>query len=72
MSNAIWKYSNPKTAQEKAYRFFGKNAILYQSTKKNKKYMMKLLRKRPPLFTLVKFPTKTLLNITTRGENAIT
>ena len=39
-SNLIWKYSNPKTSQKRAFHFFGKNAILYRSTKKNKKYMI--------------------------------
>ena len=40
IKSILWKYSNPKTAQKKAFYFFGKNAILYKSTKKNKKYMI--------------------------------
>jgi hypothetical protein len=40
-NNTIWKYSNPKTSQKRAFRFFGKNAVIYKSTKKNKKYMIK-------------------------------
>ena len=40
-NNNIWKYSNPKTSQRRAFHFFGKNAIIYKSTKKNKKYMIR-------------------------------
>jgi len=36
----ILKYSNPKIAQMKAYKYLGKKAILYPSTKKEKKYMI--------------------------------
>ena len=50
-NNIIWKYSNPKTSQKRAYHFFGKNAILYKSTKKNKKYMIKT----PPKGSFVHF-----------------
>jgi hypothetical protein len=39
-NNLIWKYSNPKTSQRRAFHFFGKNAVIYKSTKKNKKYMI--------------------------------
>lgn len=39
--NVLWKYSNPKTSQKMAYKHFGKNAIIYKSTKKNKKYMIR-------------------------------
>jgi hypothetical protein len=34
----IWMYSNPREAQEKAFKIYGKNAILYRSKAKNKKY----------------------------------
>ena len=47
----IWKYSNPKTSQKRAYHFFGKNAIIYKSTKKNKKYMIRA----PPKGSFVHF-----------------
>jgi len=36
----ILKYSNPKIAQIKAFKYLGKKAILYPSTKKEKKYMI--------------------------------
>lgn len=36
----IWKYSNPKTAQEKAFKLYGKNAVLYKSEKSDKKYQI--------------------------------
>jgi hypothetical protein len=34
----IWMYSNPREAQQKAFKIYGKDAILYRSTAKNKKY----------------------------------
>jgi len=34
----IWTWSNPLTAQEKAFRLYGPTAILYRSKAKNKKY----------------------------------
>jgi hypothetical protein len=34
----ILKYSNPTIAQKMAYKYLGKNAKLYRSTVKNKKY----------------------------------
>jgi len=34
----IWMYSNPREAQEKAFKIYGKDAILYRSKAKNKKY----------------------------------
>ena len=39
-NNIIWKYSNPIKSQKLAYKFFGKKAKIYRSTKKNKKYMI--------------------------------
>lgn len=39
-TNIIWKYSNPTKSQKLAYKFFGKNATIYRSTRKNKKYMI--------------------------------
>jgi len=39
-NNIIWKYSNPKKSQKLAYKYFGKKATIYRSTKKNKKYMI--------------------------------
>ena len=34
----IWDYSNPQIAQQKAFQIYGKDAILYRSNAKNKKY----------------------------------
>lgn len=34
----LLKYSNPKTAQKKAYKYLGKTAKLYPADKKDKKY----------------------------------
>jgi hypothetical protein len=34
----IWMYSNPREAQQKAFQIYGKDAILYRSKSKNKKY----------------------------------
>jgi hypothetical protein len=34
----IWMYSNPREAQEKAFRIYGKDALLFRSKTKNKKY----------------------------------
>lgn len=39
-NNIIWKYSNPIKSQKLAYKFFGKKATIYRSTRKNKKYMI--------------------------------
>jgi len=36
----LLKYSNPEEAQEQAYKKYGKDALLYISTHKNKKYMI--------------------------------
>tara|TARA_R100000951_G_scaffold52076_1_gene43832 strand:- start:3226 stop:3546 length:321 start_codon:yes stop_codon:yes gene_type:complete len=35
------KYTNPKIAQKKAYSYLGNTGILYKSTRKDKKYMVK-------------------------------
>jgi len=40
-NNIIWKYSDPKKSQKLAYKYFGKKATIYRSTRKNKKYMIK-------------------------------
>jgi len=34
------KYSSPSIAQKQAYRYLGKSAKLYPSTRKHKKYMI--------------------------------
>lgn len=34
----IWKYTNPKIAQKKAYKYLGKTAKLYPSRRHQKKY----------------------------------
>ena len=40
--DVLKKYSNPRTAQKRAYAYLGrKNGKLYRSTKKEKKYMVK-------------------------------
>jgi hypothetical protein len=39
--DAIWDYSNPLKAQQKAFKIYGANAILYRSKAKNKKYAIK-------------------------------
>jgi poly-beta-hydroxyalkanoate depolymerase len=38
--NDINMWSNPQTAQKRAYEYLGKDADLYQSNKKDKKYMV--------------------------------
>ena len=40
-TDAIWIYSNPKIAQDKAFEFYGPEAILTRSNTKNKKYSIK-------------------------------
>ena len=37
-TDAIWIYSDPKIAQQKAIEYYGPDAILYRSNTKNKKY----------------------------------
>lgn len=37
-TDEIWMYSNPLKAQKNAFRDYGKDAILYRSKTKNKKY----------------------------------
>jgi hypothetical protein len=37
-TDAIWIYSNPKIAQEKAFELYGPEAILNKSNTKNKRY----------------------------------
>lgn len=39
-SNPLWKYSNPNIAQNQATRLLGKDAILYKSERKDKKYQI--------------------------------
>lgn len=39
-NNIIWNVSNPIKAQKLAIKFLGKDAILYLSTRKDKKYMI--------------------------------
>lgn len=34
------KYSNPKIVQQRAFEIYGKNAVVYFSNRKTKKYMM--------------------------------
>lgn len=37
----LLKYSNPKIAQKNAFKKYGRDALLYISSRKNKKYMIK-------------------------------
>lgn len=41
MSKDIYDYSNPSIVQENARNYLGKNAKVFFSTRKDKKYMMK-------------------------------
>ena len=34
------KYSNPTIAQRQAFKYLGRTAILHESTRQNKKYMI--------------------------------
>lgn len=36
----IYQFSNPRTVQKKAFQLYGKNAVVYRSEKKDKKYQM--------------------------------
>lgn len=40
LSNKIWKVSNPKLAQERLRKYIGKDAVLYLSERKDKKYFV--------------------------------
>jgi len=39
-NDLLYKYSNPHDVQQKAFQLYGKDAIIYKSTNKNKKYMI--------------------------------
>lgn len=39
-SDDIWNYSNPITAQKKAFNYLGENAVIYKSIKPKKKFMI--------------------------------
>ena len=39
-NDPIWKYSNPLIAQKQAYKYLGKDADIFRSYKKDKKYMI--------------------------------
>lgn len=39
-NNPIWNFSDPILAQKNATKYLGKNAILYLSNRKDKKYMI--------------------------------
>jgi hypothetical protein len=36
----LYKYSNPRKVQQKAFQLFGKNAVVYKSDRKDKKYQI--------------------------------
>jgi len=36
----IYQFSNPRAVQKKAFQLYGKNAVVYKSEKKNKKYQI--------------------------------
>ena len=40
MKKDLAKYSNPNLAQKMAYKYLGKTAILFLSTRRDKKYMI--------------------------------
>lgn len=40
LDDEIYKFSDPIAAQKKAFKYLGKNAILYRSDKPKKKYMI--------------------------------
>lgn len=44
-SPELLRYSTPKIAQKQAYRYLGKSALLFPSTRKNKKYMVQNTKK---------------------------
>jgi len=54
MKNDIYLYSNPAKAQEKAFKYLGKTAILYVSSRKDKKYQIYDPNHQKWVFTLVK------------------
>ena len=37
-NDPIWEFSNPETAQKKAYYIYGNNAMLFRSETQDKKY----------------------------------
>lgn len=39
-TDKLYKYSNPISAQRKAYQYLGKDAVLYKSKNTKKKYMI--------------------------------
>ena len=39
-NSILYKYSNPKAVQRKAYAYLGKDATVYKSTNQHKKYMV--------------------------------
>lgn len=39
-TDPLYQYSNPKAVQKKATKLYGKNAIVYKSDRKEKKYMI--------------------------------
>lgn len=39
-TDEIWKYSNPKQAQQNAFKYLGKYAYLFKSIRPEKKYMI--------------------------------
>jgi hypothetical protein len=49
-SKKLLKYSNPQIAQQKAYKYLGRTAKLYPSTKKEKKYMICDIKKKKWVF----------------------
>jgi hypothetical protein len=39
-TDELWKYTNPIEAQQNAFKYFGRTAILYKSNRKNKKFQI--------------------------------
>ena len=71
-TNIIWKYSNPRKSQKLAYKYFGANAKIYRSSRKNKKYMIQDDNKRWVHFGQIPYEDFTKHNDTRRRRNYLT
>lgn len=71
-NNIIWKYSDPKKSQKLAYKYFGKKATIYRSTRKNKKYMIKDDKGRWVHFGQIPYEDFTKHKNATRRQNYLT
>jgi len=71
-TNIIWKYSNPIKSQTLAYKYFGPNAKIYRSSRKNKKYMIQDSKKRWVHFGQIPYEDFTKHRDTQRRHNYLT